>query len=209
MYLTRRRYASLAQNPRHLDERWSIDYWWCNNALKTASTIGLDDPMRISVRFTESGDSTAYLEQGSNERPVWHIEAETKWTTFSRQHFPMYFFNENIWISNTVWRNVVRKDFIDNNTALVQIMAWHRSGDKPYSWTNGGLVYWGIYASLGLNGLMHGKKHFWIFRITERIKRCVSVDLSKFQSVGDGVSSWIHYNCVFVLIWLESNQPSY
>ena len=41
----------------------------------------------------------------------------------------------------------VPKGPINNIPALVQIMAWHRSGDKPISepkW----LVYWRIYASL-------------------------------------------------------------
>ena len=44
--------------------------------------------------------------------PISHIEAETIWLTFSRQHFQMDLFNENV---------------------LVQIMAWHRPGDKPLS----------------------------------------------------------------------------
>ena len=41
---------------------------------------------------------------------------------------------------------------INNNPALVQIMAWRRSGDKPLSEPM--MVYWCIYASLGLNELM-------------------------------------------------------
>ena len=50
-------------------------------------------------------------------------------------HFPddifkFIFFNENVWISNTIWLNFVPKVPIDNNT---QIMAWRRSGDKPLS----------------------------------------------------------------------------
>ena len=32
-------------------------------------------------------------------------------------------------------------------------MAWRRPGDKPFIWTNDGLVYWRISASLGLNEL--------------------------------------------------------
>ena len=44
----------------------------------------------------------------------------------------------------------VPKGPINNIPALVQIMAWRRSGDKPFIWTNDGLVY---YVSLGLNEL--------------------------------------------------------
>ena len=38
--------------------------------------------------------------------------------------------NEDVWISNTIWLNVVPKDPIDNTTALVQITARHQTGDK-------------------------------------------------------------------------------
>ena len=41
--------------------------------------------------------------------------------------------NENVWISNTIWLNFVPKGPIDNDTTLVQIKAWHRIGDKPLS----------------------------------------------------------------------------
>ena len=41
--------------------------------------------------------------------------------------------NENCSILNTFSLKYVRKGPIDNNQALVQIMAWRRSGDKPLS----------------------------------------------------------------------------
>ena len=40
---------------------------------------------------------------------------------------------------------------INNISALVQIMAWHRPGDKPQSEPM--IVYWRIYAPLGLNAI--------------------------------------------------------
>ena len=46
----------------------------------------------------------------------------------------------------------VPKVRINNIPALVQIMAWRRPGDKPLSEPMM-LVYWLIYASLGLNEL--------------------------------------------------------
>ena len=54
------------------------------------------------------------------------------------RHFPddifkCIFSNENILISNKTWLKFVPKGTIDNNTTLVQIMAWHQKADKPLS----------------------------------------------------------------------------
>ena len=54
------------------------------------------------------------------------------------RHFPddifrCIFLNENIWIAINISRSFVLKGLIDNIPALVQIMAWRRSGDKPLS----------------------------------------------------------------------------
>ena len=43
------------------------------------------------------------------------------------------FFNENVWISISISLKFVPKGPINNIPALVQIMAWCRSGDKPFS----------------------------------------------------------------------------
>ena len=40
---------------------------------------------------------------------------------------------------------------IDKMATLVQIMTWHQTGDKDITWTNVGMFYWHIYASLSLN----------------------------------------------------------
>ena len=52
-------------------------------------------------------------------------------------HFPdifkWIFLNENVWISNKISLKFVPKVPINNIQALVQIMAWSRSGDKPLS----------------------------------------------------------------------------
>ena len=47
--------------------------------------------------------------------------------------FKRIFLNENVRISIKVSLKFVPKDLINNNPALVQIMAWRRSGDKPLS----------------------------------------------------------------------------
>ena len=71
---------------------------------------------------------------------------------FADDTFKCIFLNENVRISIKISLKFVPKGPINNNPALVQIMAWCRSDDKPLSepWW---LVYWRIYASLGLNEL--------------------------------------------------------
>ena len=54
------------------------------------------------------------------------------------RHFPddifkWIFLNENVWISINISLKFVPKSPINNIPALVQIMAWRRSGDKPLS----------------------------------------------------------------------------
>ena len=52
---------------------------------------------------------------------------------FADDVFTCIFFNENCCILITFSLKYVRKGPIDDNRALVQIMAWRRSGDKPLS----------------------------------------------------------------------------
>ena len=62
--------------------------------------------------------------------------------------------NENVWISIKISLKFVPKGPINNIPALVQIMAWHRPGDKPLSEPMVISSPRHIYASLGLNELM-------------------------------------------------------
>ena len=52
---------------------------------------------------------------------------------FADDIFKCIFFNENGCILITFSLKCICKGAIDNNPALVQIMAWRRSGDKPLS----------------------------------------------------------------------------
>ena len=52
---------------------------------------------------------------------------------FADDIFTCIFFNENCCILIKFSLKYVRKGPIDNNSALVQIMAWRRSGDNPLS----------------------------------------------------------------------------
>ena len=52
---------------------------------------------------------------------------------FADDTFKRIFLNENVRISIKISLNCVSKGPINNNPALVQIMAWRRPGDKPLS----------------------------------------------------------------------------
>ena len=52
---------------------------------------------------------------------------------FADDIFKWIFLNENEWISPRISLKFVPKGPINNNPALVQIMAWRRTGDKPLS----------------------------------------------------------------------------
>ena len=93
---------------------------------------------------------------------------------FSNDIFKCIFMNENVRRSIKIPVKFVPKGPINNIPALVQIMAWRRSGHKPLSEPI--IVYWRIYASLGLNKLMvnynylgHGRWGEWY---TKHIYNC-------------------------------------
>ena len=52
---------------------------------------------------------------------------------FADDIFKCIFLNENVWIPIKISLKFVPKGPINNNPALVQIMAWRRPGDKPLS----------------------------------------------------------------------------
>ena len=52
---------------------------------------------------------------------------------FTDDIFKCIFLNEDMWISINISLKFVPKDQINDNPALVQIMAWLRPGDKPLS----------------------------------------------------------------------------
>ena len=42
-----------------------------------------------------------------------------------------YILNEGVWISITISLKFIPKGPIDYKSALVQVVAWHRTGEKP------------------------------------------------------------------------------
>ena len=53
--------------------------------------------------------------------------------TLADDIFNHIFWNENVWIPIKISLKFVPKGPIDNNPALVQVMAWRWTGDKPLS----------------------------------------------------------------------------
>ena len=69
---------------------------------------------------------------------LWHLVVNTlkprqNGCHFADDTFKCIFLNENFWIPITIWLEFVPKVPINNISALVQIMAWSRPGDKPLS----------------------------------------------------------------------------
>ena len=81
------------------------------------STMGSPIPVRRHL----------YIESGPGIRNDSHM------VTCAANISKIIFLNENVWILNMIWLKFVPKLPIDNDTALIQLMAWHIIGDKPVS----------------------------------------------------------------------------
>ena len=108
---------------------------------------------------------------------LWNISiSEWKWDIntlrprqngrrFASDTFKGIFLNENVRISIKISLKFVPKGPINNNPALVQIMAWRRQGDKPLSETMLAslLTHICVTRPQWVNSLAHGKFE-WKFR---------------------------------------------
>ena len=86
---------------------------------------------------------------------IQHIEAETNGRRFADDMFKSNFLNENVWFS-------INLSLITEVCPLESSQNYFRIGSynglaptrrQAIIWTNDGLVWWCIYASLGLNEL--------------------------------------------------------
>ena len=98
-----------------------------------------------------------YLSPCGITRPQW---VNTLRPRQDSRHFPddvfkWIFLNANVWIFINISPEFLPKGQIINIPALVQMMAWRRSGDKPSS---GSMIIringWRTYVSLSLNELI-------------------------------------------------------
>ena len=81
------------------------------------------------------------------------VGAETKWPPFRRWHFQMHLHEWKILYFDVEFhRSLFPRAQLTNKSALVQIMAWHQTGDKSLSeqWW---LFYKAIHTSLDHNEL--------------------------------------------------------
>ena len=74
----------------------------------------------------------------------WHIEAETKWQHFWDDTFRCIFVIRMLQFSYSFTEVHSKGPPIDNTPALVQMMAWHRTGNKPL-FELMKPIYWRIY----------------------------------------------------------------
>ena len=64
--------------------------------------------------------------------PDGQIWLQDKMAAFlADNNFKCIFLNENRWISIRIWLKFVPNGPIDNKPALVQVLAWRRTGNKP------------------------------------------------------------------------------
>ena len=72
------------------------------------------------------------FEKGGHEEPLNTLRPRQEGRHFPDEIVKCIFLNENVWISIKISLEFVPKGPI-NIPALVQIMAWRRTGDKPLS----------------------------------------------------------------------------
>ena len=91
------------------------------------------------TRSKPSHSMGPFLQTWFNLIPAWMKNyINTLWPRQNGRHiaddtFKRIFMNENVIISINISLKFVPKGLINNITALVQIMAWRRPGDKPLS----------------------------------------------------------------------------
>ena len=65
---------------------------------------------------------------------VLHNEVETKWLIFSRRHLKHIFSNQNVCVLILIQLKFVPKGSLDSQSALIQVIAWHRTWRQTYTW---------------------------------------------------------------------------
>ena len=81
---------------------------------------------------------TSFSKSSDDKQSPWHPYCLTHWGWDKMDAILQTFtnaisLNENVWILMKIWLKFVLKGPISNIPALIQIMAWHRTGDKPLS----------------------------------------------------------------------------
>ena len=126
---------------------------------------------------------------GLNTKMAWwslvfvseDIKAETYWLTFSRRVLKLIFLNENVWTCFKISFKFVPNGPITIQPALVQIMAWCRTGNKLLSQTKKTQI------------LMHISTHQSDFtELKQSFAKCCLQTYSRITSVLLSVVIFIH-----------------
>ena len=109
---------------------------YCYNPLQdtcliTSAVLGHLMRTHVPLIFRHRDKKSYRLSEKCATLNTW--SPRQNWRHFADGHFKCIFFNENKLISINISLKFVPKGPINNIPALVQIMAWHRPGNKPLS----------------------------------------------------------------------------
>ena len=102
---------------------WSLNTMVDNLQTTFSNAHGMSLPKPVMTQFTGT-----YMSPGLNT-----LRPRQNGCQFPDDIFKCIFLNENIWIAIKIPLKFVPKVLINNIPALVQVMAWHRPGNKPLS----------------------------------------------------------------------------
>ena len=104
-----------------------------SSVLKKADKLNLSLSLLEYIE-TEPWDPVAFLcSEGLHHPSLNTLRLRQNGRRFADDTFKRIFLNENVGISIKISLKFVPKGPINNIPALVQILAWRRSGDKPLS----------------------------------------------------------------------------
>ena len=112
-------HCTCIQYPKSVTFAWVTSIYWpkvCGIALKFTCYI-FRNPFLYLIQF--------------NVWPFNTLRPRQNGCQFPDDIFKCIFVNENVWLSIKISLKFVPKGSINNIPSLVQIMAWHRPGDKP------------------------------------------------------------------------------
>ena len=119
----------------------NVSIWWRHHVMDYI----------VMIKYRNSTATFVYLGVSANSfgssSITWGVQITSGWNRmlinslrlrqngrhFADDMFKCIFLNENVWIPIEISLKFVPKGSINNNSALFQIMAWRRPGNKPLS----------------------------------------------------------------------------
>ena len=137
-----------------------LHLFWTRGRIKIRKNR-IENPSSVTIWQEHNSSSLSNLLQtnSKNKCAIYTLRPRQDVRHFPDDILKYIFLNENVWISITISLMFVSKGPINNIPALVQIMACRHYLNRWW------LVYWRIYASLGLNELTLMPLYMWHFQI--------------------------------------------